>query len=50
LANAEMMNWAKFLRGEVEAGGFELLDTSKISIEESVEYVCERLGTGRFGR
>ncbi|MGV7214757.1 hypothetical protein [Bradyrhizobium sp. UFLA05-112] len=44
LANAEMMNWAKFLRREAEAGGFELLDTSKISIEESVSYVCERLG------
>ncbi len=43
LATAEMMHWAKFLRHEAEAGGFELLDTSKISIEESVEYVCDRL-------
>jgi hypothetical protein len=49
LANAEMMNWAIFLRGEAEACGFELLDTSKISIEESVDHVCERLGTGRSG-
>ena len=49
LANPDMMNWAKFLRGEAEAGGFELLDTSKISIEDSVEYVCERLGIGRSG-
>jgi energy-coupling factor transporter ATP-binding protein EcfA2 len=47
LANPDMMNWAQFLRGEAEAGGFELLDTSRISIEESVEYVCERLGTER---
>jgi hypothetical protein len=49
LANLDMMNWAKFLRGEAEAGGFELLDTSKISIDESVEYVRERLGTWRPG-
>jgi hypothetical protein len=49
LASAEMMNWAKFLRSEAEAGGFELLDTTKLSIEESLEYVCERLGTGRSG-
>lgn len=47
LANPDMMNWAKFLRGEAEAGGFELLDTSKISLEDSVEYVCARLGIGR---
>lgn len=49
LANPDMMNWAKFLRGEAEAGGFELLDTSTISIEDSVEYVCELLGIGRVG-
>ena len=49
LANPDMMNWAKFLQGEAEAGGFELLDTSKISIDESVEYVRERLGTRRSG-
>lgn len=49
LANPDMMNWARFLRDEAEAGGFEVLDTSKISIEESVEYVCGRLGTGRSG-
>jgi hypothetical protein len=50
LANAEMMNWAKFPRDEAETGEFELLDTSKISIEESVKYVSERLGIGRSGR
>ena len=47
LANPDMMNWARFLRGEAEAGGFELLDTSKISIEGSVGYVCNLLGIGR---
>ncbi|WP_407113586.1 AAA family ATPase [Bradyrhizobium sp. LMG 9283] len=49
LATPDMMNWARFLQGEAEAGGFELLDTSKISIEESVEYVCRCLGIGRSG-
>ncbi|MBR0946859.1 hypothetical protein JQ563_38330 [Bradyrhizobium liaoningense] len=49
LATPDMMNWAKFLQGEAEAGGFELLDTSKISIEDSVQYVCDRLGIGRSG-
>ncbi|MBR1088623.1 hypothetical protein JQ621_14220 [Bradyrhizobium manausense] len=47
LANAEMMKWARYLRGEAEADGVELLDTSKMSIEESVDYVCERLGARR---
>jgi hypothetical protein len=44
LANPDMMHWARFLRAEAEAGGCEVLDTSKMSIDESVEYVCERLG------
>lgn len=43
LADAKAMLWADFLRREAEAGGIELLDTSRISVEESVDYVCERL-------
>jgi hypothetical protein len=43
LANARMLIWAEFLKREAEAAGFEVLDTSKISIEESVDYVCQRL-------
>lgn len=43
LADANMMMWAKFLRREADAGGFEVFDTSKISIEESVAHVCELL-------
>jgi hypothetical protein len=43
LADANMMMWAEFLRREAEAGGFELLDTSRMSVAESVEDVCERL-------
>jgi hypothetical protein len=38
-----MLIWAEFLKREAEAAGFEVLDTSKISIEESVDYVCQRL-------
>jgi hypothetical protein len=34
-----MLIWAEFLKREAEAAGFEVLDTSKISIEESVDYV-----------
>lgn len=45
LANTDMMMWAEFLRREADAGGFEVLDTSKISIEESVDRVCELLRT-----
>lgn len=47
LADPDMTNWAKCLRAEAEAGGFALLDPSKISIEESVDHVCERLRIGR---
>lgn len=50
LANPDMMNWARFLWGEAEAGGFELLDTSGISLDESVEYVRKCLKTSPFGR
>ena len=39
LANSAMMNWAKFLRLEAEAGGYPILDTSKVPLEESVERV-----------
>lgn len=44
LADAKMMMWAEYLRREAEAGGFEVLDTSEISIEASVTYVrgCPR--------
>jgi len=47
LANPDMMNWSRYLRREAEAGGFEILDTSGISTDQSVDYVCERLGVGR---
>jgi dephospho-CoA kinase len=43
LANPTMMNWAAFLRREAQAGGYEVLDTSKVSLEASVEHVCRLL-------
>jgi hypothetical protein len=43
LADAKAMAWADFLRREAEPSGVEVLDTSQISIDESVDYVCERL-------
>ncbi|CCD98106.1 conserved hypothetical protein [Bradyrhizobium sp. STM 3809] len=49
LANPDMMNWARYLREEAEASGSEVLDTSKMSIEDSVEYICRSLGIERSG-
>jgi RNase adaptor protein for sRNA GlmZ degradation len=43
LANPTMMNWAALLRREAQAGGYEVLDTSKLPLQEAVEYVCARL-------
>ncbi len=43
LANPTMMNWAASLRGEAQAGGYEVLNTSKLSLEQAVEHVCARL-------
>jgi hypothetical protein len=45
LADANMMMWAGYLRREAETGGFEVLDTSMASIEDSVDYMCELLRT-----
>jgi hypothetical protein len=48
LATPTMMNWAAFLRREAREGGYELLDTTNISLETGVEHVCALLcGAGR---
>ena len=44
LATLRMMNWARFLRSEAEAGGYEILDTTNIPLAVCVETVCQRLG------
>jgi hypothetical protein len=43
LANPTMMNWAAFLRREAREGGYEVLDTTKISLETGIERVCALL-------
>jgi len=47
LASSTMMDWAAFLRREAQMTGCEVLDTSEISLEESVEQVCRYLGANR---
>jgi dephospho-CoA kinase len=44
LANPTMMIWAQFLRREANEAGCEVLDTSQLSLEQSVEKVCAHLG------
>lgn len=43
LANPDMMTWAEFLRREAKGAGCEVLDTSHLSLEDSVEQVCAYL-------
>lgn len=43
LANEDMMNWAGYLRGEARDYGGEVMDTSALSLDESVAYVMARL-------
>ncbi len=42
LANTEMMIWASFLRREAVAKKCAILDTSRLSLDESVQAVVER--------
>jgi adenylate kinase family enzyme len=39
LANADMRNWARFLRRQAVAYGHPILDTSALSLDESVAWV-----------
>jgi dephospho-CoA kinase len=43
LANPQMMIWAEFLRREAKEAGCEVLDTSQVSLERSIEQVCAHL-------
>jgi hypothetical protein len=40
LANATMLNWARYLRGEAEYGGYEILNTAASPVESCVEQIC----------
>lgn len=43
LADANMMNWAAYLRREAQASGLEILDTSHLSLRQSVDNVLRHL-------
>jgi len=43
LANEKMMNWANYLRREAKERGCDILDTSRITPDESVAYVMAQL-------
>jgi dephospho-CoA kinase len=45
LANPEMMNWAAFLRREAQEARCDVLDTSRRSLRDSIDYVCAQLAT-----
>jgi hypothetical protein len=46
LADPTMRVWAEFLRREAKEAGCEVLDTSQLSLEDSVEQVCAHLVSG----
>jgi shikimate kinase len=43
LVTDDMMNWARYLRREAQAHGYEILDTSALPLHKSVAYVLARL-------
>jgi hypothetical protein len=43
LANADMMSWATYLRDEALTQSCEILDTSRLSIEQSAVRVLQHL-------
>jgi hypothetical protein len=40
LANPTMMSWAEHLRGEAHVGRYDILDTSALTLDQSVDRVC----------
>lgn len=43
LASADMMAWARFLRNEASAYGYEILDTSALTIDREIDRILCRL-------
>jgi hypothetical protein len=43
LVNEEMMNWATYLRRDAKKRGCDILDTSRIALDQSVAYVIAQL-------
>lgn len=50
LANPTMMNWAAFLRREARESGYEALDTTRLTLEASVERVYALLREAKEAR
>ncbi|MBV8844282.1 MAG: hypothetical protein JO307_15860 [Bryobacterales bacterium] len=48
LLNEEMMDWAGYLRREARKCGCEVLDTSKLSLEQCISHVMDRLNGKKF--
>ena len=40
LANPTMMSWAEYLRREAQVGKHDILDTSALTLDQSVDRVC----------
>jgi hypothetical protein len=40
LANNTMMSWAEHLRREAQVGNYDILDTSALTLDQSVDRVC----------
>jgi pimeloyl-ACP methyl ester carboxylesterase len=45
LANDRMMDWARYLRVEALTGGFDVLDTTDLTVEQSADFVMARLAS-----
>jgi hypothetical protein len=43
LANQDMMNWGRYLRQEALEAGYEIFDTTNLSLPDSVRYVLTLL-------
>jgi hypothetical protein len=39
LANPQMMSWAEYLRREARTGGYAILDTSALTLDQSIDRV-----------
>jgi hypothetical protein len=43
LANESMMGWSRYLHQETIAAGYEILDTTALSLTESIQHVLATL-------
>jgi hypothetical protein len=43
LADANMMGWARYLREEAKAAGYEILNTGSMTFEDASQFIEQRL-------